>query len=73
MKNIYSDYIMKECARRGYPDIDPRHVEAFIRVARPTFNGLSDEEFKFEIEIGIGCVLEAGPIVAEHSAQSWGL
>ena len=53
--------------------IDPRHVEAYMRVERSTFDSLSRRAFRREVEISVACVLEGGTDMAERVAQSFGL
>ena len=53
-------------------DVDPRHVEAWMRVEHPTLDGLSRERFIAEMHV-LGCVLDAGPEASEALAPSFGL
>ena len=53
--------------------IDPRHVEAYIRLEYPTLNSLPDSTFRREIKIALGCIREAGIDAAERCAKSFGL
>jgi len=52
---------------------DPRHVEAWVRVAHPTLDALSAEELDEEILIAAATLREAGPDMNERLADSFGL
>ena len=66
-------YYRSIIARVTPPDYDPRHVEAYIRLAHPTLDGLSYREFMDEVKIAIACVDEGGIRMAEENARSYGL
>lgn len=70
---MYQDTIRQELARLGRPDVDPRHVEAFMRLQYGTLDHLSRAEFRRETAIGVGCVDEGGEDGAESLAASYGL
>lgn len=53
--------------------IDPRHVEAYMRVGQPTFDGLSPRQFAREVVLACECIREGGTELAERIAQSFGL
>ena len=55
------------------PGYDPRHIEAYIRVAHSTLDGLSPQEFRYEVRVACGCVDEGGLPMAERIALSFGL
>ena len=54
-------------------DVDPRHVEAWLRVEYPTLDGLSRAQLIEEIDIAIECAREAGAEQSEALAASFGL
>ena len=54
-------------------DTDPRHVEAWMRVAHPTLDGLSRSEFVTAMYVALGQVQDAGPTESEALAASFGL
>ncbi len=54
-------------------DVDPRHVEAWMRVEHPTLDGLSRAEFIAEMHAALAAALEAGPDESERLAASFGL
>ena len=64
----YADII-----REFAPGYDPRHIEAYIRLAHSTLDGLSREQFRKEVEIGKACYHAAGHADAERCAKSFGL
>lgn len=55
------------------PDHDPRHIEAYIRLAHSTLDGLNAEQFAQEVYIGRECVVADGTENAERLARSFGL
>jgi hypothetical protein len=54
-------------------DTDPRHVEAWMRLAHPTLDGLSRSEFLTAMYEALGQVQDAGPDESEALAASFGL
>ena len=54
-------------------DIDPRHVEAWMRVEHPTLDGLSRAEFIAAMHAAVGCAIDAGAEESEALAASFGL
>lgn len=54
-------------------NIDPRHVEAFMRVEHSTLDGLSARQFAAEVVLARDCIREGGRDMAERVAQSFGL
>lgn len=69
----YQERIQEELYRQGREDIDPRHVEGWMRCSRGTLDGLSKHEFNIEVEIGVGCIDIDGAENAEELARSYGL
>lgn len=53
--------------------IDPRHVEAYIRLNHSTLNHLDWPEIRREVRIALGCIKHGGMEQAESCAQSFGL
>ena len=72
MKTPYFGTIRNEIAKQGKIGIDPRHVEAFMRLEHSTLDGLSKSQFSNEVSIGIQCS-EYDKVNAEKCAQSFGL
>jgi hypothetical protein len=54
-------------------DTDPRHVEAWMRVAHPKLDGLSRGEFVRAMHDALGQVQDAGQDESEALAASFGL
>ena len=54
-------------------DIDPRHVEAWMRLEHPTLDGLSSTEFTEAMYAALATALDAGPEENELLAASFGL
>lgn len=52
---------------------DPRHVEAWMRIAHGTLDHLGPAEFESEVCIANACVTEAGQQESETLAVSYGL
>jgi hypothetical protein len=55
------------------PSLDPRHVEAFMRIELGMLDALSPERFAAEVGIASCCVMMAGAQQAEALAKSYGL
>ena len=70
---MYQQIIAADLAKRSRSDIDPRHVEAYMRIEHPCLDALSPSQFREEITIAIECVDVAGKADAESAAQSFGL
>jgi hypothetical protein len=77
-----ADTTMGEEARQTYyqrviaertRDVDPRHVEAWMRLEHPTLDGLSRAQFIAEMHVALGCAIDAGPEASEALAASFGL
>ncbi len=73
MRNYYQNLIAEIRARQGRLDVEPRHIEGFIRIAYPTLNSLSQGEFEHEVSVAIICADRAGREGAEELARSFGL
>lgn len=54
-------------------NIDPRHIEAYMRVEHSTLDGLSPRQFAAEVVLARKCIREGGKDMAERIAQSFGL
>ena len=70
---MYQQMIREEAARQGYIGIDPRHVEAYMRLEHGTLDALSMSKFRKEVRISIACIKEGGEVGAESLAKSYGL
>lgn len=71
---MYQQMIREEMAAMGFVGaMDPRHVEAYMRVEYGTLDHLSHADFRREIGIALGCQREAGPEHGEMVARSVGL
>lgn len=53
--------------------IDPRHIEAYMRVQYSTLDHLDSYTFKREVKLCVECVRVGGLEAAEAAAQSFGL
>jgi hypothetical protein len=70
---MYQQMILEILAEMGRAEIDPRHIEAYMRLEHPTLDGLSAPQFEREVAISVECVDAAGPSEAEACAASFGL
>lgn len=52
--------------------VDPRHVEAYMRVARSTLGDLPPRLFRREVGIALECIEQGGIGAAERCARSFG-
>jgi len=53
--------------------VDPRHVEAWMRLEHPTLDDLSRAEFEREVDNAVVAIATAGPDDSEALAASFGL
>ena len=65
--------IREHLARAGRIGVDPRHVEAWMRIEHPTLDALSPAEFRAEALAAADCTTDAGPTPSEALAASLGL
>jgi hypothetical protein len=72
-RSHYQQHIAERLALTGNIGIDPRHIEAFMRLEHPTLDGLSRGQFASEVDISAACVQQAGPAESEQLAESFGL
>ena len=70
---MYQRTIIEILATAGRPEIDPRHIEGYMRLGHSTLDGLSKRQFTEEVELGIMCVDMDGFDNAEKNAQSYAL
>jgi hypothetical protein len=54
-------------------DVDPRHVEAWMRLEHPTLDGLSCQGFTESMYAALASAIDAGPEKSEALAASFGL
>ena len=54
-------------------DVDPRHVEAWMRLEHPALDGLSRAEFEREVDIAAMAIAAAGIDESDALAASFGL
>ena len=70
---MYQQTIREMAAALGYVGVDPRHVEAWMRLEHSTLDGLSRGRFRDEVEIAIACIRSGGIQASESLAQSFGM
>ena len=65
-------FYQRRIAERTH-DVDPRHIEAWMRLEHSTLDGLSTAEFAREVEEAASLVRAAGTTESEALAASFGL
>ena len=70
---MYQQTIREMAARLGRVGVNPRQVEAWMRLEHPTLDGLSPPQFRDEVEAAIACIDRAGDDRSESLARSFGL
>jgi hypothetical protein len=72
---ISATYFQRSITEKGLvpTGIDPRHLEAYIRLQYSTLGHLSWPEIKREVKVGLACIKVGGVAAAERCAQSFGL
>lgn len=68
----YRDRIRTECARQGFLGADPRHIEAWMRDAHGTLDGLSASQFAAEVANARELAM-TNPTLSEDIAASYGI
>ena len=63
----------QRCIAERAADVDPRHVEAWMRLEHPTLDGLSRRAFDDAIDEALACAWAAGAAESEAPAASFGL
>ncbi len=71
--SMYKESIQRILHAARHAEIDPRHIEGYMRLEHSTLDGLSAGQFKKEVMISISCVKEGGIEMAESNARSFGL
>jgi len=77
MRNYYRDRVWNTLvglADGHTPAVDPRHVEAYMRLGTGgTLDHLDPVAWELEVNIGAACALRADPDARENLARSYGL
>lgn len=66
-------YYQKMIQRLSPEAVDPRHIEAFMRLRYSTLDGLDSKTFKIEVMQCANTVIEMGYEGAEKLAKSYSL
>jgi hypothetical protein len=72
-KSPYYERIKGYLSLLGREQVDPRHVEAYMRLEHPTLDGLTKYGFTQEVKIALQCIDASTPEDNESCAQSFGL
>jgi len=67
-RSFYQQYIAERTR-----DIDPRHVEAWMRVEHPTLDALTQKQFDEAMYAALAAAMDAGPEQREALAATFGL
>ena len=71
--SFYQEQITEELVRHGRVAVDPRHVEAWMRLKHPTFDHLSRDAFTEEVAAALECLDVAGSERSECLGRSVGI
>jgi len=71
--SFYRKIIVEILADLGREDVDPRHVEAYMRLQYGSLGHVDRETFRREARIAIECIKITGVDDAEELAESFGL
>ncbi len=69
---MYEEMIREECARQGHVGMDPKLIEAWMRLEHGCLDGLSKRQFADEVAIAIELV-KVEPEASAKLAKSYGL
>lgn len=72
-QSYYQRAIQRILDQRGIKNIDPRHVEGWMRVEHSTLDHLDAERFAAEVDFSIACIAASGVRTSEQNARSFGL
>jgi hypothetical protein len=70
---MYQKMIKEILKKIGREYMDPRHIEAYMRLEHGCLDGLSREQFENSVRISSSCVQAEGTRKAEELAESYGL
>lgn len=70
---MYQQSIKKNLKQMGREEVDPRHVEAWMRLGHSTLDGLPADRFALEVDVAVKCIDAAGTRDAERLAASYNL
>jgi hypothetical protein len=70
---MYQKSIKQIIDQIGRPEVDPRHVEGYMRIQHSTLDALSAKKFRSEVIVCVGCVDIDGIENAEKIAILFGL
>lgn len=71
--DTYQNTIRRILAAGGRRDIDPRHVEAWMRNEHRTLDHLSVWQFADEVDLALRLIAASGTKESERLARSYGL
>lgn len=71
--SLYAKVITDQLAKLNRSDIDPRHVEGYMRCEHGTLDALSRAKFNREVQIAVALIEQDGLDTAEALALSYGL
>lgn len=71
--SCYRDFIVQDLAKIGQPDVNPAHVEAWMRLECGTLNSLTPARFRREVKLAAACVAASTPEENASLAESFGL
>jgi hypothetical protein len=70
--SIYQSIITRQLGKLKRSEVDPRHVEAFMRNQYGALDHLDRRTFNREVKLAVGAI-DADPSIGEPLAQSYGL
>lgn len=71
--SYYENAIRQELAKLGRSEVEPRWVEAYMRLEHPTLNGVHHRTFRREVKIAVECIDASTAEENEGLARSFGL
>jgi hypothetical protein len=69
----YTQIITEQLSKLARAEVDPRHVEAYMRCQYHTLDHLSRRTFNREVKIAVACLDREGLTTADTLANSYGL
>lgn len=70
---MYKERIELTLKVLGRPEVDPGHIEAWMRMDHGTLDGLSPRDFRQAVKVGVEAVDQCGEKLSQEVASTYGL
>lgn len=73
MASLYAEMIGVRLAGLGRSDVNPAHVEGWMRLEKGTLDNMSRDQFTDEVKMAVACIDASTPAENDSLAASYGL